>query len=124
MNSMLQKYVIEKIYKMPVFRVHFCLTSSHIHFHPKLFQNSNVFLSSASPAGKSANAANVHIIEQLEDMMKSYRNMGDEFRMYAYARAISAIRKYPKPIVSAQVSIPIRMIFLELWDIVFVVHLL
>ncbi|GAU92410.1 hypothetical protein RvY_04493 [Ramazzottius varieornatus] len=64
-------------------------------------QKSNFFL---SPAGgsRSGTNPNAHIIEQLEEMMKTYRNMGDEFRGYAYARAISAIRKFPDPILGME----------------------
>ncbi|XP_055353793.1 DNA polymerase lambda-like isoform X2 [Paramacrobiotus metropolitanus] len=61
---------------------------------------SNIFLSPTS--GKVLAVENQKLVEQLEEMMKMYRNLGDKFRGYAYARAISAIRRYPKPIVDAQ----------------------
>ncbi|OQV26010.1 DNA polymerase lambda [Hypsibius exemplaris] len=63
-------------------------------------QKNNFFL---SPAGSNKKGGpNQHIIDQLEEMMTNYRNMGDEFRTYAYVRAISAIRKYPNPILDSE----------------------
>ena len=64
-------------------------------------QRSNVFLS-PSAIGKGV-AENAFLIEQLEELANTYRNIGDEFRAYAYRRAISSIKRYPRRISTTAV---------------------
>ena len=83
-----------------LFRSSLNFISSLIFFYSSS-QKSNVFL---SPAGsRKKKGPNQHIVDQLEEMMKQYRDLGDEFRTYAYVRAISSIRKYPDPIRGPEV---------------------
>ena len=57
----------------------------------------------AQPSSQKAINHNPHITEKLEELPKAYSVQGDKWRTLGYAKAITALKSFPKPVTSDQV---------------------
>nr|XP_008268607.1 DNA polymerase lambda isoform X3 [Oryctolagus cuniculus] len=56
----------------------------------------------AQPSSQKATNHNSHITEKLEVLAKAYSVQGDKWRALGYAKAINALKSFPKPVSSYQ----------------------
>ncbi|XP_021007333.1 DNA polymerase lambda isoform X1 [Mus caroli] len=56
----------------------------------------------AQPSSQKATNYNLHITEKLEVLAKAYSVQGDKWRALGYAKAINALKSFPKPVGSYQ----------------------
>lgn len=57
----------------------------------------------AQPSSQKATNYNLHLTEKLEVLAKAYSVQGDKWRALGYAKAISALKNFHKPVSSYQV---------------------
>lgn len=58
----------------------------------------------AQSSQSKTNNFNKHITDKLEVLAKAYSHQGDKWRALGYSKAVNALKSYPKPVASYQVT--------------------